>query len=91
MGKGDSCVNQVSVSPDFCYTGLESSWKVLPACVVACGVFLHWLFLCGSKRGDWQKVIVSSQAHEKAQIALKMHFGNGLKSKNLWSLSLNSF
>lgn len=24
-------------------------------------------------------VIVASQAHEKAQLALKMHFGNGLK------------
>lgn len=48
MGKGDSRVNQVSVSPDFCYTGLESSWEVLPACVVAFGVFLHWVFLCGS-------------------------------------------
>lgn len=51
MGEGDSRVNQVSVSPDFCYTGLESSWKLLPACVVACGVFLHWLFPCGSTRG----------------------------------------
>lgn len=48
MGKGDSCVHQVSVSPEFCYNGLESSWEVLPAWVVACGVFLHWLFPCGS-------------------------------------------
>lgn len=51
MAKGDSCVHQVSVSPDFCYTGLESSWEVFPACVVASGVFLHWLFPCGSTRG----------------------------------------
>lgn len=50
MSKGDSC-NQVSVSPDFCYTGLESSWKVFPACVVACGAFLHWLLPCGSTHG----------------------------------------
>lgn len=51
MGEGDSRVNQVSVSPDFCDTGLESRWQVLLACVVACGVFLHRLFLCGSTHG----------------------------------------
>lgn len=44
-------VHQVSISPDFCYTGLESSWEVFPACVVASGVFLHWLFPCGSTCG----------------------------------------
>lgn len=79
-------VHQVSVSPDFCYTGLESSWEVFPACAVACGVFLHWLFHVEARAVmelSWQKVIVASQAHEKAQIALKMHFGNGLQSKNL--------
>lgn len=86
MGEGGSRVNQVSVSPDFCYPGLESSWKVLPACVMAHGVFFTG---CSHVEAhtvpelSQQKVIVASQAHEKAQIALKMHFGNGLKSKNL--------
>lgn len=36
MGKGGSRINQASVSPDFCYTGLESSCKVICLC---CGMW----------------------------------------------------
>lgn len=83
VGKDDDLhINLVSVSPSFAMLVwrvvgkryLPVKWRV--------GYFYPGCFCVGAQaalEGSWHMVIVASQAHEKAQLALKMHFRNGLK------------